>query len=612
MMHPQIPLPASDLAFGDFSLDVVPGGLGTIVWRDVEVLRGVTCMIRDRNWGSYRPEDVQTMVIPGSVPMLDQSFSVADGRALIDLRLTARAEGWLDLQAGITAHSDLVANRAGLVILHPILGVAGTPLVVTDPQQGVTETRFPTLISPAQPVSNIAALSHRIADIAVQITFSGEVFEMEDQRNWSDASFKTYCRPLAWPYPYELKAGETIRQTISLRLTMSEGQNPRKSAPARQTSTSSARSELRLPEVLLAVENDWVPQRPIHALSLLGKTALLLRLHPDENGLVDPSLVAAVLEISDQVDVEVVLPDGGIDILPRLAEQLYHAGLAPRRVIALPQGWMRSVQPGTTPSGARPDVCASAVAAAFPEARIGVGALTNFTELNRSRPPVGLGDYVTHANTAIVHAADDTSVWQTLETLPHIFQSAREIAVSRAYRLGLVSIAMRTNPYGAALADNPLRQQVAMAGDDPRQSCSFAAAYVIGVLALGARHDVEAVALAAPLGRFGVVTASGLVFPIFHALRALNRFSGKVVFALNGLAPGLFGFELSNGDIVIANCTAKTVEFCPGSRVEGRLLADGTAGVGDPDWLDNSETVLGDRFDLPPASCLFARKASTP
>jgi hypothetical protein len=29
----------------------------------------------------------------------------------------------------------------------------------------------------------------------------GDAWEMEDHRNWLDASFKTYVRPLALPYP---------------------------------------------------------------------------------------------------------------------------------------------------------------------------------------------------------------------------------------------------------------------------------------------------------------------------------------------------------------------------------------------------------------------------
>ena len=51
------------------------------------------------------------------------------------------------------------------------------------------------------------------------ITFKGEIFEMEDQRNWSDASYKTYCRPLSRPMPYLIAAGETVKQEIEINLS---------------------------------------------------------------------------------------------------------------------------------------------------------------------------------------------------------------------------------------------------------------------------------------------------------------------------------------------------------------------------------------------------------
>ena len=40
------------------------------------------------------------------------------------------------------------------------------------------------------------------------------MFEMEDQRNWSDASYKTYSRPLSLPFPYPIAAGERVRQSV--------------------------------------------------------------------------------------------------------------------------------------------------------------------------------------------------------------------------------------------------------------------------------------------------------------------------------------------------------------------------------------------------------------
>ena len=47
----------------------------------------------------------------------------------------------------------------------------------------------------------------------------GDTFEMEDQRNWTDASYKTYVRPLALPWPYTLAKGSSLEQSVTLRVT---------------------------------------------------------------------------------------------------------------------------------------------------------------------------------------------------------------------------------------------------------------------------------------------------------------------------------------------------------------------------------------------------------
>lgn len=39
---------------------------------------------------------------------------------------------------------------------------------------------------------------------------------MEDQRNWTDASYKTFCTPLHLPYPVRVRKGVRIDQAVEL------------------------------------------------------------------------------------------------------------------------------------------------------------------------------------------------------------------------------------------------------------------------------------------------------------------------------------------------------------------------------------------------------------
>ena len=49
---------------------------------------------------------------------------------------------------------------------------------------------------------------------------TGDTYEMEDQRNWTDASYKTYIRPLAEPWPYELSQGTQREQSVTVEITI--------------------------------------------------------------------------------------------------------------------------------------------------------------------------------------------------------------------------------------------------------------------------------------------------------------------------------------------------------------------------------------------------------
>lgn len=474
---------------GDWSLDLIDGALRTVCWRGVEVLRGLDCPIRDENWGTYSPENVtESWHERDGKRTYSRRFTIAEGAVNVALTATLDPAGALDARLTLRPKHDFVTNRAGFSVLHPIAGVAGTPLTVRHSDGHTEQTQFPALISPGQPAFDIAGLTHERAGIRIELALGGEVFEMEDQRNWSDASYKTYCRPLSKPWPYTLAAGDEAVQTVQLKVS-GQAQPLAADPPSPASGTS--------PELLLAVENGWAaPTSGIEGLPLL------LRLYGHETG--TEAWVAAAAK-DRAVDLEIVVPADADPAahLAAVAAGLAAQGITPRHVIALPEPYLKSYQPsGPWPDGPSPADAARAARRAFPQARIGVGVLTNFTELNRCRPEPGTGDYLTFSTTAIVHAADDRSVRETLEALPQILQSAQAIAPGLPIRLGLVSIGMRTNPYGAGVLPNPDGTRLPMAQEDPRQSTPFAAEFAAAAYDIAARAGVEALALASPGGPF--------------------------------------------------------------------------------------------------------------
>jgi hypothetical protein len=86
------------------------------------------------------------------------------------------------------ARSTFRRNRIGFCILHPA-DCAGVACRVTQVNGAVEETTFPQAISAHQPFFNIQSIAQRVTPtLWAEVQFSGDIFEMEDQRNWTDAS----------------------------------------------------------------------------------------------------------------------------------------------------------------------------------------------------------------------------------------------------------------------------------------------------------------------------------------------------------------------------------------------------------------------------------------
>ncbi len=587
---------------GSFSFWVEESGLRRICWNGIEVVRGLSALIRDEDWGSLAAENMHEVCDENvEVFTLTRYASYLDDALEVILTFSAYADGRLDATFQMTAKNDVLVNRAGFTLLHPVIGVAGHPVQVRHGDGNRDSLQFPEMIAPAQPILNIAGLSHQVDGIQILIDFEGEIFEMEDQRNWSDASFKTYCRPLSLPFPYRIGKGEKIHQSVHIRIT--EPTN----APEIKTNQPIVKepvTNIQAPEILLAVQPEWGMAGPHPGSGLL----LRLRGKNSSNTADLATLSKAAKNANNTIDIELIIEtENPLSEIKYMAKKLEKSKIVPRHIIALPAAYLKSYQPsGPWPAGLTPSDCATAAAAVFPDAKIGVGMLTNFTEVNRCRPLPGQGDYLTHGNSAIVHAADDLSVLETLEALPLIFKSGRTIADKRDYRLGLVSIGMRSNPYGSTLSKNPDLQRKTMTDEDPRQKGLFAAAYAIGVATSAAKAGIKAVALGAINGPFGVTNPDGSFRPIYHAIKAISSIAGYQVEPISGMPKGLTGLRFEGG-IIVANCSLDYVELKTPPRIAAILdVTQFETAAANADWiLDACESVSAP-ITLGPFACLFA------
>ncbi len=291
--------------------------------------------------------------------------------------------------------TDFLTARTGFVVLHPLKGVAGFAVEVEHVDGRIEKDKFPELVNPIQPFLNIRALTHEVMPgLKATVRMEGDTFEMEDHRNWTDASFKTYVRPLVLPWPYTLKAGEAVKQSIKVRLSGSAS-GGRKTAAGKGIEVrigQAGRDALQPLGLGMPAEEIEHAVKQLELLKLAAPRFLICHFDPRrKHGLKE---LYGYRVLCEQTGADAVLEivvesvDGYKKELQLLAEMVKQSGLKLAAIAVVPVGDLKSVLPGGPRPPAPPleDLYAAA-RAAFTGVKLGGGMFSFFTELNRKRAP---------------------------------------------------------------------------------------------------------------------------------------------------------------------------------------------------------------------------------
>jgi hypothetical protein len=542
---------------GPLSVDLEAGQLRYIRWHGVEVLRAVSFLVRDEYWGTFVTE-IAGLSVEERAGYFEISYHGSCARQAGDFQFEAsirgEASGRLRFEVTGSPRENLKTARVGFVVLHPLAGVVGQPVAVEHLGGRKATVVIPEAISPHEPIEDIFALMHTPAPgIAARVEMTGDAYDMEDQRNWTDASLKTYIRPLSKPWPYVVAAGEVVSQSVTLSLS---GQPAQVSAGVRLGLRWSPIAAT-MPRMGIAVEGGDLASALtfVDQIRALGAGRLIARPR-------SPADLADFAELRHRLEMPLTLEFAvpGVEPEAELADwaaKAAAAGLSPESVMAIPYR-LYPLAPAGVPAGtASLAAIAGAARAAFSGALIGGGVLTAFTEFNRNRPPVGETDYLTHTTSAIVHAADDRSVMESLEALPYVLASVRAIAETKPYRLGPSSIGLALNPNGPPRWLKPGEGRQTMVRNDPRHAGLFGAAWAVGYAARVVGR-VQELAIGHATGDFGLLGPHGELRPAYHVVRALCRAQGQALLTVDTGDARLaaFGFAgLAGTEIWLANLT---------------------------------------------------------
>ncbi|WP_193105509.1 hypothetical protein [Brachybacterium sp. FME24] len=535
---------------GRWSLDRRADELADIRCDGKIVLRGVRAVARDRDWQTASPHEVTADATDSSL-----TVGIRIAQRGISLTGTVRVEVEGDrLTVTFTADidRDSLTNRTGLVVLHPPR-LAGSELAVGRTDGTELPMRFPMAISPHQPARNIVSLSWADHGTAFHLGLEGDVFEMEDQRNWSDASYKTYNRSLDEPFPYVLATGERILQ----RVVLTAG------APAPQDDL--------LPDATPAVTAlELTPGGPFPLIAVGASTApspgpsapdpITSHRHV-EIDLTDPAWPAALRRAqlgAEDLSVMLVSPDRVDPTLLSEAAGALTAGV-PLRWVGITSAVSHVSEPALV----------TALRTALPAtAPIVGGARSHFTELNREWDRVGHSemDGLVVASTPLFHTDETDQLIEAVAMQRLIAQDLSGRASGLPVHIGPVTLRPRFNNVATSPPPRPHRADLAegygaqrTGSEDPRQASPELAAWTIASAAALAIPGVASLTYFEEWGPRGLRTPDGADLPVRDALAALTALQGGELLSAasaDGLIRAIGARRDGHCEVLLANLSA--------------------------------------------------------
>ena len=465
-----------------------------------EIWHGVAFVFRDLDWGTPEPviEHVDLSQSPdGFRVRLEGHFPVLPViRLHIDIEGSGSGagEGEGDWRVRFTAEAvpsaDILCNRIGLCVMHP-MSVQGARVDIEHSDGRRSRSTFPSRIPPWPPFMLIRAIRHEWTPGRwARCELAGDSFEMEDQRNNSDASFKTYSRSNMMARPYRLRAGVAIRHSADL-LVPTPGLSATTDRPASVAiRVGDAVGSLPRVGIEIAASDAGAPEEVHAALQSLQPGHLHLSLSEGDDTINWAGIGALLAAANARLRLDLSVADSS---QARVAIEALSAALAAARVVP------ESI--AVFPSDQR---AIDAARQAFPASAIGGGSAHFFVQLNRLEW-LGYVDFVSFTTSPIVHGAEDSAVMLSLQSLPSMVRTLHAHNPQRPIRVGPSTIAARRSPLGNQPRVDGTRR-VALAAQDPRCRGLYGAAWTLGYVAQFANAGgVEALTLMSLLGPCGIV-----------------------------------------------------------------------------------------------------------
>ncbi|MDX6579176.1 MAG: D-apionolactonase, partial [Gaiellales bacterium] len=193
-----------------------------------ELAQRIYVAVRDESWGTV-PGVLEGLRVEQEDDAFLVEFTSRHRQGAIDFEWKARfsgdSDGTISCSMDGVAHSAFRYAKIGFNVHHPLLESVGRRFRAATPD-GPLEGAIERQIEPQRVVDGtLTAMFAPYSELALEygpgqevvFSFAGDLFELQDHRNWSDGNFKSYGTPLSVPWPMDAEPGQRIRQRVMLR-----------------------------------------------------------------------------------------------------------------------------------------------------------------------------------------------------------------------------------------------------------------------------------------------------------------------------------------------------------------------------------------------------------
>lgn len=513
-----------DLVYHDGAIRYIRSG-------PAEIIRMIYPALRDHEWLNIHGviSDEKSDIRNDSFLL---SYSIRYAGAGIDFKARVTISGTGDNKIIYRFEGEAITsflkNRAGLCLLHPAGECAGKPCLITHSDKSTEKQIFPYFISPHQPFFDVKVMEWMEGGLNCVIKFTGDVFETEDQRNWTDDSFKTYSTPLSLPFPVRLNEGEKIFQEIELTV---RGQTEGIKEESTIDLTAEDGELHAFPST--GICRTW-RKEPLNEaeLNIIRETGFShYRIEIDltseewQSFITDACAEAALLNLP--VELALFLDDNAVEQCTAVTGLLDY--LHPDIILLIVY---HKYQPCT------PDELSDAIIpllrSSLPGIRIACGTNANFAQMNRNRPRSLMPDLRCWSIHPQEHASDYATLVENLRAQACTVESARDFRPQKDIWITPVTIARRFNANLGFHTDINRNDEYPAA--DLRLKNMRGACWVAGSFKYLAESGVAGISFLETAGDAGIIDSGSLdgqegkmngekvcLFPVSHLFRFLLK-----------------------------------------------------------------------------------------